>query len=172
MAFGDLFKIKKLKQEIERLKEERMNEAKSYIDEIHKLNDKLAVSEKTNKELQALLLEYKQKVNGHLTDYVESKEYNIDSFCTNEYKTQFEFFINNEERNEEEILNKFNELYNKESIYFEGIAACIDFIRTKRKPKVSTEKQILKYILTDTGKNMLDSYIETICMGNSGEIDE
>lgn len=164
-----LFKSKQLKKELEELKAKHANEVKTYVNRISELNDKLANSEKSNEELQNLLLDYKQKVNGHLTDYIESKEYNVDNFFTNEFKTQFENFVNNEGHSEEEILNKYNELYNKESIYFEGIVSCIDFIRTKRNPKISTEKQILKYILTETGRTSLDSYIEAIALGNTGE---
>ncbi len=165
-----LFKSKQLKKEIEDLKAKHANEVKTYVNEISELNSKLASTEKSNEELQTILLEYKQIVNGHLTDYIENKEYNVDNFFTNEFKTQFENFVNNEGHSEEEILNKYNELYNKESIYFEGIASCIDFIRTKRNPKISTEKQILKYILTETGRKSLDSYIEAIALGNTGEI--
>lgn len=165
-----LFKSKQLKKEIEDLKIKHANEVKTYTNEISKLNCKLASVEKSNDELQNVLSEYKQKFNNYITSYIESEEYNVDNFFTNEFKTQFENFVNNEGHSEEEILNKYNELYNKESIYFEGIASCIDFIRTKRNPKISTEKQILKYILTETGRKSLDSYIEAIALGNTGEI--
>lgn len=162
MILKDLFKVKEFKKEIEELKNNNASDKKIYSNELSKANSKI-------KELEEIILNYKQKSFGYITDYIESKEININAFCTNEYKTLFESFVNNESHSETEILNKFNELYNKEKIYFEGIVSCIDFIRTKRNPKISTEKQILKLILTENGRNTLNSYIDAIYSRNSGE---
>ena len=153
----DLFKIKKFKTENAELK----LECKNLTNALHESMDKIQNLEKS-------IAEYKKKDNAYLTDYVETKQVDINSFYTNEYKTLFESYMNAGKHSDEEIFNKFNELYNKETIYFEGIVSCIDFIRTKRNKKLSTEKQILKYILTDTGRTSLDSYIEAIAIGKNG----
>lgn len=137
MALKDLFKVKEFKNEIEELKIKNASDIKVYSNELSKANSKI-------KELEEIILNYKQKSFGYITDYIEFKEINVNAFCTNEYKTLFESFVNNESHSETEILNKFNELYNKEKIYFEGIVSCIDFIRTKRNPKMSTEKTDIK----------------------------
>ena len=163
MILKDLFKIKEFKKEIEELKIKNASVTKVYSSELNKANSKI-------KELEEVILDYKQKSLGRIIDYTEFKEVDVNVFCTNEYKTMFESFVNNESHSEIEILNKFNELYNKEKIYFEGIVSCIDFIRTKRNPKISIEKQILKLVLTENGRKTLDSYIDAIYSRNSGEI--
>ena len=154
MSIKDLFKIKDFKSTINSLTTEN-NELRGILDN---RDEKI-------KNLEEIIANYKKKETLHITDYIETKQVDANAFYTNEYKTMFESYLNNEKHTKEEIFNKFNELYNKETIYFEGIVSCIDFIRTKRNKKLSTEKQILKYILTETGRTSLDSYIEAIAIG-------
>ena len=167
MSFKDLFRIKEFKKEIEDLKAKHVNEIKAYTTEISKLSAQLTEAEEVNKQVHNLLLKYEKQYSIIYDEF--EKEPTSSVFYTNEYKTMFESYLNSGGHSEEEILCKFNELCNKESIYFKGIVSCIDFIRTKRNRKVSTEKQILKYILTEPGRDMLDSYIESIANRNSGE---
>ena len=158
MAFKDLFKIKEFKKEIDDL----TAQIKNYNFEINKLNSELVDSNKKNKALENSLEICKKQINEYKSNYIESKEANIDNFYTNEYKTQFETFLKKKTLTDDEILQKYNKLYNDESIYFEGIVSCIDFIKTKRKPKVSIEKQILNYILTNAGRTKLNSIINDV----------
>ena len=153
MRFTNLFTNKKLKEELETLKELRRNETKAFMYEINNLNEKLKKSESENQEVSDKLLDCKHKLANYLNGFVESKEYDINSFSTNEYRTQFITFIDNGKYTKKEILDKFNELKYKDNISFEVISECIDFIRNKRKPKSSIESQLIKYILTDNGRD-------------------
>ena len=136
MAFTDLFRIKKFKQEIEELRSK-------YHDDLNDANERIKELEK---ELQS-----------HNANQKCFKDVDINAFCTNEYMMRFESYLNAKKRSDDIILYKFNELLNMEDAYFKGIASCIDFIRTKRKPKISIEKQLVQYVLTEHGRNLLNN---------------
>ena len=121
------------------------------------------------KELEDEIMNYKQRLAGFVSEYVEDKEINIDNFCTKEFKTQFINYIGNEKHSETEVLNKYNELINKEKIYFSGIFDCLDFIITRRNKKQSIEKQIRKYILTTMGNAMVNMKVESILEQKSND---
>lgn len=158
-------KIKILKEENAKLRQ-LLNEVERDYDK--RLTEAITTANNFENILKVVLKKYNELANKDLKNLF-APAVNVDLFVTNNYKQEFENFVNNEGHTDIEILIKFNELYNEESTYFDGIVTCIDFIRTKRNPKLSTEKQILKYILTETGRKSLDSYIEAIATGNTGE---
>lgn len=148
MSIKDLFRIKDFKEKIYSLTE------RNQI-----LEEELRDASNRNEELKRLL-DVKNSSNATSID-VKFKEVDIDAFCTNEYKTEFANYINdNVNHSLDDVFIKFNQLINEELIYFAAIISCIDFIRTKRNRKLSTEKQIVKYMLTKTGRDNLDSFIE------------
>lgn len=159
MSFMDLFKIKKFKKEISELKDKLETSS-----DVHKEELQVLIEEIHN--LKKIISNYTKETNSNLIR-IASEQIDINTFFTNTYKVQFESIMNNESHTKDELLDKFNKLINEETVYFEGIASCIDFIRTKRNPKKSTEKQLVKYILTESGRNSLDSYIKAITMKDS-----
>ena len=147
----DLFKGKEYRLKLEKLQDNHVKEVKIYSNELNVAHARI-------KELENMIEQFKCQKFVYISDYIEEKEVDVNKFFTNEYKLSFENFIN-EEHSHAETLNKFNELINKEKIFFDGILSCIDFIHTKR---MSTEKQLINYSLTDCGREAVMSFMNSI----------
>jgi hypothetical protein len=136
MALGDVFKIKKFKTKIRDLESE-------------------------NKQLKETILnldcKLQQSIN--IKNRVKDVPIDINKFCTNEYKSQFEFYAEHKCNSDDELFKKFNDLLNEEKFYIIAFTESLDFIKNKRNKKLSTEKQLKKYILTNRGNEIIDYLI-------------
>ena len=85
---------------------------------------------------------------------------NLDYFKTNRYKCEFLTYQTETERSDDELLAKFNELINKELIYFEAMSEVLDYCHNKKTKNTSIENQLKKYYLTDIGLDMVNDIID------------
>ena len=137
--------------------------------------------ENTIRELNGDILKYRHKMD-ELNNEIENLKNELNSnnlientidvnkFLTNEYRNLFNFYmLVNDKKLNKELLKVFNSYLNEEKTFFRGVVACIDFIRTKRNKKISTEKQLLKYIFTDEGRLRLEEQFNTVYEENKNE---